>query len=551
MKKKYFYLILSVLIIGVLVGAILLFAPGILSKRSSIKDIDNNLEPIIKNDKDAFLEDTNDLWLSKRNIDIINNSSEYEIQMYLCFDNDKIPFIELEYYLDGASKINTYSTTEISELEGVKENNNQFINNAILNTKYGKLYFFTEKELLKNQDKRAFSFYMLNLKTGKIKKLHNGEGENNKIIFSPDMKYTAFDYLGVEEVRGDSYIQIFNCEVENDNVLVLDNKTADGKNIGKAADNRYYSYQIIRWKGSEELRLKEYSYTWNNEKKSKERETETDVVFNLINNSIIYPEGIKQDESEKIKPADTQGKNEENENQDKIIEQEKDTDSPEGDLPDDNNDDDNEKPDEATEPEKEDQDIEIEIEDNEKTSEEIEETLERDEDLPEKEREEENEEEKEEKSVLNEEATIEGATYVLKRFYESINNGAYEEAYDLLDERVKFNAFKKLFSQIFGDIEIEIEIDKEDIDVEYFALFIESTGMFKNDEIGKIISEEINNNNSIISYYHTMIMTTSSGIEQEINMPMIATLNKTEKGWRILAFDDGDMNNEPFNTSPF
>jgi vacuolar-type H+-ATPase subunit I/STV1 len=230
---------------------------------------------------------------------------------------------------------------------------------------------------------------------------------------------------------------------------------------------------------------------------------------------------------------------------------EKDTDSPEGDLPDDNNDDDNEKPDEATEPEKEDQDIEIEIEDNEKTSEEIEETLERDEDLPEKEREEENEEEKEEKSVLNEEATIEGATYVLKRFYESINNGAYEEAYDLLDERVKFNAFKKLFSQIFGDIEIEIEIDKEDIDVEYFALFIESTGMFKNDEIGKIISEEINNNNSIISYYHTMIMTTSSGIEQEINMPMIATLNKTEKGWRILAFDDGDMNNEPFNTSPF
>ena len=99
---------------------------------------------------------------------------------------------------------------------------------------------------------------------------------------------------------------------------------------------------------------------------------------------------------------------------------------------------------------------------------------------------------------------------------------------------------------MFGEVDVNIQIDKEEIDIEYFALFMEMTGMFKNDEIDRIVSEEITKDTSRIYYYHIMIIT-SNGSDQESTLPMIATLNKTAKGWKISAFDDGDPKTVPFN----
>jgi hypothetical protein len=643
MRRKHLYLTLSILL-AFSILLIILFVSGVLPAKAPVTGSNDYSENALNDDtkvedrselasgKDSLLEsniqeEIDNQWISQKSISIVNNSPEYEVEMYLCYDNDKIPFIEIEYYIEGASKSCLYSASEIPALKEFAGGDNKKlrINEGVMNTKYAKLYFFVEKELSSHEI--LFDFYVLNLKDEKIKKLHNGKGYNfNELIFSPDKEYVTFSYLAANmgdaddtdntdntadigysdnisdkidkvniayasDAGKDSFIQIFNCIT--DNILVAHNKTPEGKTIGKAAaNNRFYSYSIVRWKSSEELRLKEYSYLWNKEKPAKEDESEIDVIFSVVENHVIYPEEKSRIESEAglayILDSDKQDKDKQEDSQ-QDDSQEKDilnedgqqednqAQSGEQDMAVGNDRSKNGEQEQKIGQEQEMQQTEgtsgsgneqasSASEDSETKghdkgtggsedgdSEPIPEDSTVEDGLP-------NDESKD--STTNESVpadssdsskdgdgeigkTSSEAVTVLKKFYEYINDSAYEKAYDLLDEKVKFNAFKKIFAQLFGEVEVNIEINKADIDIEYFALFMETTGMFKNDEIDKIVLEEINNNVSKIYYYHTMIIA-ANGTDQETTMPMVATLNKTAKGWKIAAFDDGDANARPF-----
>ncbi|NSW90172.1 MAG: hypothetical protein HPY74_05745 [Firmicutes bacterium] len=474
-------------------------------------------------------------WVSKSSINIINNSPEYEVEMYLCYDNDKLPFIEVEYYMQGVSKSMLYSASEIPALkEFLSDDNNKFhISEGILNTKYAKLYFFVEKEL--NPKEILFDFYVLSLKDGNVKKLHGGKGHGfNRITFSPDKAHAAYSYLVGDEGK-DSFIQIFNCVV--DNLLVADNKTLDGKAIGKAEDNsRIYSYFILRWRSSEELRLKEYSYLWNKEKSTRENESEVEVTFNIKMGRVIYPEDKNKIENE----GNTENTaSPENGDEQAKTEQEGKTGLQEG-ISSPGAGQDKEQP-EQEETQKRDQS---------ETSSNVEavsgqlpkdSTPQENSNVPES-----GNESTEGTNRLDEtggKLSYSEAVSVLKSFYEYVNNARYEEAYNLVDEKIRFNVLKKILEQMFQGVEVNTEINKSDIDVKFFAGLIETTGMFKNVEIEEIIKEEKSDTISKVYYYHTMMMDETSW---PVTMPIIATLRKTDNGWKISAFDDGDANSPPF-----
>lgn len=609
MERKHLYLTLSVLL-AVSIIVTTLFVSGVLPVKAPVTGSDNYLgntsddntkpeqESGLAFSKDSLLEkkaqgDIENQWAKKNSIDINNNSPEYEVEMYLCYDNDKIPFIETKYYMEGASKSCLYSTSEIPSLkEFTGEDNNKFrISDGTLNTKHAKLYFFVEKELKPKEI--LFDFYVLNLKDDKINKLHNGKGCNfNNLIFSPDKEYVAFSYLtnniddagkvndewNTDNSMKDSFIQIFNCV--NDNILISENKTPTGKAIGKVeGNNKFYSYSIVRWKSSEELRLKEYTYTWNKEKSAKENESEIDVIFSIGENKVIYQgEKTQVDKEQSKAQEDTQSKNDTRNNYAEQeqkpeqageamgSEQENDTGSESQSVVQDNGSSGGNEEDSgssASSPKSSTTKGNIGEGDSSKDSE-TKDDMQGDskgkddlmDGVPENSISESSVPENSNSDSIDSSdkkgdagQTFSEAAIVLKKFYEHINDGAYEKAYDLLDERVRFNAFKKLFEQMFETTE-NIEINKSDIDIKYFALFIETTGMFRNDEIDKIIHEEITGNVSKIHYYHNMIEV-KDGASQETTMPMVATLNKTKSGWKIEAFDDGDANDKPFNTSSF
>lgn len=630
-RRKHVYLIiLNILAISILLAA--LFILGILPKRTPVAGNNNYLKDA-SNDKDNMefsntehenkesgnneYENEGKQWFSEKIIDIIDNSPEYEVEMTFCYDNDKNPFLTIDYFIKGASKSLVYTSKEIPALMkyrdsngSTKDNNNAEltelkinVNEGILNGKYGKLYVFIENIL---HDKIEFHLYVFDLEDESVKRLYMGEGDNfNKLIFSSDKKYGAFTYLtdcidkSNDIVGPEKYscIQIFNCV--SDSVLVADNKTAAGKNIGYIEDNnrvdsnRVYSYSIIRWKSSEELRLREYSYTLNKNEKTKENEFQVDVIFNIAENRVIYPEDTEwpeyvssgfaylkeQKENEQKTPVEAdkndQSKSEKqgeeggqakkpdhpvedddpkkgdsngtSDYEQKDLKQDNDSESgdsgngieeggkiPDGNLEDnehDNGDNSNDSNEYGNNKNNDEEIIsEEDVSENSSDSNKDKDTA-QEQTLPEQ--------------TISDKTPSEAVT-VLRRFYSFINNSDYERAYNLLDDRVKFNAFKKMFTQMFGEVDVNIQIDKEEIDIEYFALFMEMTGMFKNDEIDRIVSEEITKDTSRIYYYHIMIIT-SNGSDQESTLPMIATLNKTAKGWKISAFDDGDPKTVPFN----
>jgi hypothetical protein len=159
-------------------------------------------------------------WITQNNVKIIDNSPEYEVEMWLCHDKENKAFVELEYYYDGFSQSRKYSSSHIpflKEIEGEKsliQTNSKALQEATLNSKLAKLYFFTREKT--NAADEVFYLYVLNLKDGNIKELYIGEGtELSKLYFSTDKKLAAFNYYNSKDLTiAGSILQILDCSVD-------------------------------------------------------------------------------------------------------------------------------------------------------------------------------------------------------------------------------------------------------------------------------------------------------------------------------------------------
>lgn len=472
-------------------------------------------------DDSQDIQDVNiDEPILRNSVNIIDNSPEFEVEMYVMYNNENIPFIEIRHYYSGVSRSVVYTTDHIPSL---KEFGDTFrISSAVLNPRYAKLYFFVEKELSRKEV--LFDFYVYDLKNSEVKKLTQGKGYDfNRLVFSPDKAYGAFCYLSDDEGKY-SLLQVFDC-ISNE-MLAEANKTKEGKYIGnEPSDKEVYSYFITRWRSSDELQLKEYAYNVDSTgKPASESKSEKTVVYNVKEGRIIYPEETEKGGNN----TSSEGKAGEGGS---TGEKDYDVGGKDSGV-------------QGTQDRQNVQDAQDIRQDGGQKGQEQgrqinEQNAANNQDNTESKEQGENSSAGSTGNSMGDSTDNAGkeAISALEKFYGYIGNGQYYEAYDLLDDNFIFSAFK-----IFGNI----TLSKADIDVEYFKAFIEATGIFKDIQIKEIKGAKTEGDTSKVYYYHSMVIASDSGQEQEMVMPIVATIKKTGNVWKISAFSDWNVKAEPF-----
>ncbi|MCX7841606.1 MAG: hypothetical protein N2489_00840 [Clostridia bacterium] len=122
------------------------------------------------------------------------------------------------------------------------------------------------------------------------------------------------------------------------------------------------------------------------------------------------------------------------------------------------------------------------------------------------------------------------AVKVLRNFYLLLAADKYKDAYDLLDDEFQLNAFK-----VFG----LTKLSKSDIDVESFAMY---GSIFKAARLESILEEKTDGSLASIYFYQAYALKDADDARQ----PLVAALRKTDKGWKLVALDDGNLNEKPF-----
>ncbi|HHV96749.1 MAG TPA: hypothetical protein GXX37_09820 [Clostridiaceae bacterium] len=620
MKRKHFIVLISALtIIGIVITT--LFATGVLHLKvfndiSSSEDTSNVIEiqDDLKNEgnqqrieqqkieqqdsvpneiSDGNGDSSGNKELSEvsgnnrkpeNRVEVLNNSPEYEIEMYSYLDISNNLCMEIDYYFDGVSHSELFKQVDFPEFDRIFKidgddlnneastghDNNQSIrlSNVFLNTKYGKVYFTAERDLQAGEN--AFLLYVLSLKDKTIKFLYQGTGYAfNTYLLSPEKDYIAFNYFK-DEKGNNSSIHIFSSK--DDVPLVIDNMTTDGRLIGSdlssedlLKEGKTVSYYLIRWRTLEDLKLREYSYVFDKNQNLIKDEQSYEVSYNVLENRMIYPEekyAFENTGFEKDQEPETHA----DKNVEKDAEKSEDTDIDEASDP---NYDPKSDAQQGAESGKrggaddvvenaEAEDVKQDIE----GSKEAEDGTEKDKssegenntdsslspDAPKKEyTSDEGGKEAPQKSGESEtdskgngkdnskNATESVQVAVLKSFYMYVAEGNFEKAYDLLDDNFEST------SQMF----MGMKISKKEITPEIIQELAEAAPqIFKGIKIEKILKEEQAGDDSYKIYY-TQSVTLDPSMEPLV-YPLIVTLKKMAGTWRIVTVIDGIPGVDPF-----
>jgi len=588
MKRKHLVVLISVLlIIGVTITT--LFATGVLHLKvfndiSSNADTDNeneiqddlqeegnqhSLEQQVSvlnetaggnadnssNDQEVS-EVSEDNKIPENRIEVLNNSTEYEIEMYSYLDDSDNLCMVIDYYFDGVSHSALFKQGDFPELERIFETENEALNNkvstssgnsivlrlsnAILNTKHGKVYFTAERDLQAGE--KFFFLYVLSLKDKTIKFLYQGTGYAfNTYLLSPDKDYIAFDHFK-DEKGNNSLIHIFSSK--DDTALVIDNMTKDGRLIGSdlsseelLKEGKTVSYYLIRWRTLEDLKLREYSYIFDNTQNLIKDEQSYEVSYNILKNTMIYPEGkyaIEGSGLEKGQETESDTKKDEGKDADTVgvadpdvkgsSEQSASFDEKSDEILDNKTPDPKSDAQQNTEAGKQEgTDAGVEAKNESGTQSDA------------------NSGSPSEASIQegsndgNDKVGAESEQVaVLKSFYKYVAEGNYEKAYDLFDDNFEST------SQMF----MGIKISKKEITLEMFQGFAEAVPqIFKNVKIEKILKEEQTDDSYKI--YYTQSLALDPSMEPAI-YPLIVTMRKVTGTWKIMHVDDGTLGVDPF-----
>jgi len=393
--------------------------------------------------------------LYSENINVINNSPEYDLKAMLCENSSNEISIKLDYYKDGASVLKELGVGQIPEISRVfngrnKESENRQVNGIkafYLNPQLSKVYFFVENSY--NQDTTDMVLYSYDLEDSAIKKLY-GEREAAKVsglLLTGDGVYAGFSYSKSEPLYN-SYLNILNCE--SDEMIVSENTGKNGLPLGvsspgtaKDAGTIKY-YELMSWHTNSIAKVKEFTRNPDNSAPAPVPDADRELLYDLEKNILLNMDGstiIYSNEPQ------NQGSEQQNVNT----------------------------PQAKTETE---------------------------------------------------------SVETLKSFYTYLATEQYGKATELLNDefKIKLNIFKQ-----FG---ID-EVGKQDIDLNEAAVY---GSIFKTAKIESIIDEKVSDNVSTVYYFQTVSLNENG----QVRIPLVATMKKDDKGWKLTLVIDGNTDEKPF-----
>jgi len=374
-----------------------------------------------------------DTALEKKDIDVLNNSLQYDLKATLFENNRKETYLKFDYYNDGLNVSREFDAQSIPELSGVFEKSRELpagskgyaIRPVYLDGKYSKAYFIFEGAPDGNETGTAV--YSFDLKKIAINRLFAETGLFSDLSFTKDGRYAAFGYTSAK-AKGVSFLQVVDCK--EDLLAVSKNLNIKGKPIGQAAGLKQTGgYSFVSWNTNSVAKLKGVFRDANSG-----TPVQKDMFYDIENDAFLNPDGTPLSAGTGAKGRDTQQAAKDSE-----------------------------------------------------------------------------------------------PVKALKSFYAYLSSGQYDKAYDLLDDRFRLNVLKQ-----FG---ID-ELSKSDINVQEFSQY----GVFlRAAKIKNIVGEKTEGNTSHIYYYQALSLDDGDKVQ-----PIAVTMNKSAKGWRIAAVNDGDPDRPPF-----
>lgn len=309
MGKKRIILLVSLIIIAIISASFILSGKQDSKTSSKLSDspkVNSTTEAAAAVDDAATETDkapvtkTEETITNSEDIQVNNNSLEYDIKASLYEKSTGETFLRLEYYNGGNSVVKELGTDKIPEIKGVFQSGakiqgkpGQRVKAVYLNSRYSKAYILVEGKTRKD-DVETF-LYSFNLKDFVLKKLYSDYGSYSELLFNKDFKYLAFSYTS-EIMSRTSYLQMIKCE--NDEVLVDKNKRGSAVLLGnRKSDGTKFTYSIISWQTGNIAKLKETASGGTSAGAEKQTEVFYDIEKNMFVNSDGSPVNEKAAQS--------------------------------------------------------------------------------------------------------------------------------------------------------------------------------------------------------------------------------------------------------------
>lgn len=197
-------------------------------------------------------------------IEVGNNSPEFDLKAWLCVEEGGRTYLKLEYYVDGASAMQEYDQTLLPELKDLfflraslasTDSEAYQINRILLNPRHSKVYaVITGSAKLKGAD---VALYSLNLAEGTARRLVSLTGKISGLFLNRKMSYLGFSYAAAESqsISGEkSFLEIVDCAA--DSLVVHQNRDGKGKPIGQNRETKLaYDLELKAWKTDSVLQL--------------------------------------------------------------------------------------------------------------------------------------------------------------------------------------------------------------------------------------------------------------------------------------------------------
>ncbi len=232
-------------------------------------------------------------------IKVDGNTPEYDMELRLCERADKETFLELRYYLNGASVINDIDDAQIPELKEIFESRNSIgnkeayiVKQALLNPVYSQLYVLIYGSAV-NKYTQA-SLYEININDASVNKLMSYPGEYGQLSLNKDkslMAYSFGDPPHMSQYQENFLIDFYDCRKAE--YIIKSSRDVSGSLMGSNSNPNYlYDYEFTSWLAPRTARLNQ---TISSKKEEESVLQQGDVLYDIDKNLIMNLDGSAQD----------------------------------------------------------------------------------------------------------------------------------------------------------------------------------------------------------------------------------------------------------------
>lgn len=258
----------------------------------------------LENTADSALEPENEEEAVALELEVLNNTAEFDLR---CFFVNAVPGarrLRLEYYLDGEGVTGELGSEQLEELAAGAQSGDAPgsapVKRVILNPLYEKVYILLEAP--GDGEFRSTALYSYGLRSGSPSRVFSEYCKLTDLYFSKDfrlMGYTFLDSPASSVYQEAALLEIVSCE--KDDRAVKGSRTADGRLIGRLQEpGLIYDYHLLGWSSNTVAKLREESYPKAGGGEKQVRELLYDVAGNALLNAGGTPLTAEEE-----KPAET------------------------------------------------------------------------------------------------------------------------------------------------------------------------------------------------------------------------------------------------------